>query len=126
METNKTSWAPFIETTTNGAKMICYPMPMSWATATPTREQIYDNLHIVGDKYNVKEYDSHPIIIRNPLLDDTDYDKYLIGRIIIIRETRLDDGSNTSTERAMLDIGDDIWPIDSDEVKNLEWTRMPE
>ena len=125
METNKTSWTPF-KTTMNGVNAIHYPMPMSWATATPTREKIYDNLRIVGDKYNVKEYDSHPIIIRNPLLDDTDYNKYFIGRITIVREIRLDDGSNTSTERAMLDVGDDIWPIDSDEVKNLEWARMPE
>lgn len=105
---------------------MCYPMPTSWATATPNREQICNNLRVVGDKYNIKEYDSLPIIVRNPLLDNTDYNKYLIGRITIVREIRLDDGSNTSTERVLLDIGDDIWPIDSDEIKNLEWTRMQE
>lgn len=125
MESNKTAWEPFVKTTADGTKIKCHPMPISKATSTPTRESICKNLHVVGDKYNIKEYDSLPIIIRNPRLDETDYNKYLIGRITIVRETRLDDGSNTSRERVLLDIGDDIWPIDSDEVKNLEWAQMP-
>lgn len=126
METNKTAWESFIKITTGGVKARRYPLPMSYVTGTPTRESICENLHVVGDKYGIKEYDSHPIIIRNPLLDETDYDKYLIGRITIVRETRLDDGSDETTERVLVDIGDDIWPIDSDEVKNLEYAYMPE